>query len=124
MKLFEKQNSALRIARYSLYQLSTAAACGGAALLIALALYSYDARDTSWFFVRSKMTVPHNILGSIGAHLAGLLMYLFGSASYVIPVTLIYFAYFFASGISWRKEIDRCVSCGTLLLVLAALLHT
>ncbi len=68
--------------------------------------------------------MPHNMLGSIGAHLAGLLMYLFGSASYVIPVTLLYFAYFFASGISWRKEIDRCISCLVLLLVLAALLHT
>lgn len=124
MKLFEKQNNGFRIARYSLYQLSTAAACCVAAFLIALALYSYDARDASWFFVRSKMTVPHNMLGSFGAYLAGLLMYLFGAASYVIPVTLLYFAYFFASGVAWRKEIDRCVSCLVLLLVLAALLHT
>ncbi len=124
MKLFEKQNNGLRIARYSLYQLSTVAACGSAALLIALALYGYDARDASWFFVRTKMNVPHNMLGSFGAHLAGLLMYLFGSASYAIPLTLTYFAYFFAVGITWRKEIDRCVACVALLLVLAALLHT
>lgn len=122
MKLYEKQNSYIRIANYSLYQLATSSLTLIVMAIVTLSLYSYNAKDSSWFFVRSKAAKPHNIFGRFGANLAGLLMYFFGSASFIIPIGLGFIAYFFAAGIEWRKELDRCMALVVLLLSTSALL--
>lgn len=60
--------------------------------LLFLALLSYDARDVpSWLFYSSvtpSNAVPVNLLGIVGAVIAGFLYFLFGAASYCLPVAL------------------------------------
>lgn len=123
MKLYEKQNSYIRIASYSLTELVTAGASLCAALVIALSLYSYDNKDATWFFLRSKVAPTHNMLGKVGAQLAGLLMYLFGSAAFAIPFIFCFLTFFFARGKEWRSEIDRFIAWFVLLVSAASLLH-
>ncbi|MGE0010415.1 MAG: DNA translocase FtsK [Candidatus Babeliales bacterium] len=124
MKLYEKQNSSIRIASYSLSALLIAGTLLCAAIIIALSLFSYDSKDASWFFVRSQVTQRHNMLGAFGAQLAALLMYFFGSASFLIPFVFCFVAYFFLTSVAWRTEFDRFVAAGMLLVCTSALLHS
>ena len=62
----------------------------GALLLLPLALYllvcllSYDAADPGWSHADTSGHV-HNLGGTVGAYIADLLRYLFGSVAYFFP---------------------------------------
>ncbi len=67
----------------------------GALLLLPLALYllvcllSYDAADPGWSHADTSGHV-HNLGGTVGAYIADLLRYLFGSVAYFFPLLLLF----------------------------------
>jgi len=60
------------------------------ALVTLLSLISYRPTDPDPFFVTSGQSEPVNLIGSFGAFLANLLLQLFGIASFLIPIWLMY----------------------------------
>ena len=64
----------------------------GAATLIFLALISYDAKDLpsgSWLASTSETNRhAHNFIGIAGAYVGGILYFLIGAASFLVPVTI------------------------------------
>jgi S-DNA-T family DNA segregation ATPase FtsK/SpoIIIE len=74
-------------------QLMTAAGFGVliAALLLALALLTYDPRDPSWD--TAVVAEPHNFLGRDGAIVADLLRQSVGLAAFLLPATLFGWAF-------------------------------
>lgn len=93
------------------------ASCG---VIISLAVCSYNAHDSSWFFVSTMSNPIHNIFGSFGAHLAALLFFLFGSAALLIGPWLLCSAYSLLFS-SFKHEWDRIIACGILIISCAGL---
>jgi S-DNA-T family DNA segregation ATPase FtsK/SpoIIIE len=72
-------------------------------ILTFLSLVSYSAEDPSCF--HNPFTVPdniHNLFGLLGAHLSGLLVFLFGLGSFWMPVLLLTAAVWYLKGRSGR----------------------
>lgn len=72
-------------------------------ILTSLSLVSYSAEDPSCF--HNPFTVPdniHNLFGLLGAHLSGLLVFLFGLGSFWMPVLLLTAAVWYLRGRSGR----------------------
>ncbi|HEY7546979.1 MAG TPA: DNA translocase FtsK 4TM domain-containing protein, partial [Blastocatellia bacterium] len=64
---------------------------GATAVLLLVALFTYDPKDPSWNSVSSKGE-PSNLIGVVGAHLSDLFLQLFGLASFIIPPLIIFIA--------------------------------
>src|SRR5438067_1807315 len=62
-------------------------------LFLFLALYSYNPHDTSWFSYASNQPLMTNWCGVLGSQAAALLFYLFGGASFLFVVLLLFVAY-------------------------------
>ncbi len=72
-------------------------------ILTSLSLVSYSAEDPSCF--HNPFTVPdniHNLFGLLGAHLSGILVFLFGLGSFWMPVLLLTAAVWYLKGRSGR----------------------
>jgi DNA segregation ATPase FtsK/SpoIIIE, S-DNA-T family len=72
------------------------------ALYLFFSLWSYSPADPSWSHV-SNAEVIHNLGGRAGAHLADLMLYLFGYFAYLLPIGLIYFAWALFKGAQLRS---------------------
>lgn len=78
------------------------------AVILALALFSYDSHDSSLFFYNSiKQQKPHNFLGFFGAHLAALCFYLFGGAAYILIPFCVNLGISSLTKDRWFSEWDR-----------------
>jgi S-DNA-T family DNA segregation ATPase FtsK/SpoIIIE len=76
------------------------------ALILLIALATYDANDPAWFFSTGTHEVPANFVGRVGAFLGELSYQVFGYASYVIPA-LVAIAGWHFSGAARLKRYTR-----------------
>ncbi|MFH0827736.1 MAG: DNA translocase FtsK [Candidatus Omnitrophota bacterium] len=58
-------------------------------LIVLASLLSFDRNDLS-FYTSSPNAPPHNWISTFGAYLAGLLLYLFGWASFLLPIFILW----------------------------------
>ncbi|MDP3889343.1 MAG: DNA translocase FtsK, partial [bacterium] len=91
------------------------------ALFIGCALYSYSPHDSSWFHYSTHPVQIHNWCGLVGAHVAALLMYLFGGASIILSFLLGFSATIIILHRSLWQEWERIASWSILLLISAGL---
>ena len=83
---------------------------GGVTFITALSLYSYHYGDSSFIFESTNPGITHNLLGSIGAYWASVLLYLFGCSAWLIPVILTYILRIQMFELAWKREVDRVSS--------------
>jgi S-DNA-T family DNA segregation ATPase FtsK/SpoIIIE len=91
-------------------------------LFLFFALYSYNPYDTSWFYYSSEHQATSNWSGTIGSHVAALLMYLFGGASFLFVGLLLSISYVMLYRM-WRYEWERIIACIVFIPLSAALLR-
>ncbi|MBP6920550.1 MAG: DNA translocase FtsK 4TM domain-containing protein, partial [Candidatus Omnitrophica bacterium] len=60
-----------------------------AGLIVLASLFSFDINDLSWYTSHPNIP-PHNLIRSFGALLAGVLMFLFGYASFAFPLFILW----------------------------------
>jgi len=92
---------------------------GGAAAII-ISLWSFRAHDVSWLYHAHHGTC-HNALGYFGATLAAVLVYLFGSVAYLVPVMMIYSLIFMMNYQKPQDELDKIVGICVGFVVLCVL---
>ncbi len=90
-------------------------------LMALLSLYSFNEYDPSWFFVSSFFYPIHNWCGVVGSYFAGLLMFLFGSASYLVVVLAGVFSYWMGVAIVWKDHWERIIAGMSVVICVAAL---
>lgn len=97
--------------------------CLGLALILLVALASYDPRDPGFSYTGDAGPV-HNAGGPVGAWLADFLLFLFGYTAYLFPVLLGYGGWMIyrarQSGMPSRKLVAALRTVGLVLTVLAA----
>ena len=79
-------------------------------LMAAIALFSHNSSDPSWFFLSSSSQPIANWCGKFGAQLSAALLFLFGTAAYLVVILLGIFIYWLASGGSWRSQWERILA--------------
>lgn len=89
---------------------------------IALSLYSYDPQDSSWLHYTSDVHPVRNVCGMIGAHTAALLIYMLGTAAYLVPALIAFAGYLWWDLSYWRDEWERFAALIGLLISIAVLL--
>ncbi len=62
----------------------------GLALLLLVAMLSYDSRDISRNYVASQKPPTQNLIGPFGAHLAYAVFFLTGVTGYLLPFVLLF----------------------------------
>ena len=62
----------------------------GLALLLLVAMMSYDARDIAHNYVASEKPPNHNLIGPLGAHLAYIVFLVIGVTGYLLPFVLLF----------------------------------
>lgn len=88
--------------------------------LLATCLWKFRFDDASWFY-HARYSTNQNILGYFGASIAGLLVYLFGSLAYAVPVIFLYAAYFTSGFCFFSDELDKIIGLCISFVVSAAL---
>jgi len=81
--------------------------CAATLLFLILALVSYNQYDNSWFYFSSENNHITNWCGPVGAHVAALLVFLFGIASYLLLAFSVFILYLLIRRRSWAYEWDR-----------------
>lgn len=76
-------------------------------LITVLSLFSYHYEDCSFIYDTSSSQAYANWLGSLGAHWASFLLYLFGMSSWWIPFILGYVLRIHLFHLAWKREFDR-----------------
>jgi S-DNA-T family DNA segregation ATPase FtsK/SpoIIIE len=94
---------------------------GVVAAFMGLALYSYHAHDPSWFHYLSDLHPIQNLCGMFGANTASVLIYLFGTASYLVPVLIAFGGYLMWEGADWKEEWERYAAMLGLLVSVSVL---
>src|SRR5579872_4282626 len=61
---------------------------GSCLLFLAIILLSYNPHDPSWFYSTTRTIKTSNWGGAFGAHMAALLIYLFGTSALTFIITL------------------------------------
>lgn len=89
-------------------------------LVLFIALYSYDSHDSSFFHVRSTISI-HNWCGPLGAQIAALLWFLCGGASYLIVVALMMIAYIIIKQRSIYDDWERLLAMSGIITAVAGL---
>ncbi len=79
-------------------------------LMAAIALFSHNPFDSSWFFISSSSRPIANWCGKFGAQLSATLFFLFGMAAYLVVALFGSFIYWLASGGSWKYQWERVVA--------------
>ncbi|MDZ4151826.1 DNA translocase FtsK, partial [Methylicorpusculum sp.] len=90
-------------------------------LFAALAVITFHAQDSSWFYASTDPVVLHNKGGAVGAALAVIFFYFFGVASFVIIGMLFFMVYLLFMQRTWRSEWERIGAGFLLVCVVAAL---
>lgn len=88
---------------------------------ICIVLYSYNYNDHSLMAYQSDGSFVHNAGGFLGAHVAALLIYLFGGASIIVIWLLFYCAYMMIARRTCKQELDRIIAFGFCIATSAAL---
>lgn len=109
----ERKNASIFVIGLGLYV--------GALVFLVISLVSYNPTDSSWVYISSDVVEPHNICGPIGAHVAALLIYLFGGAALLLLIPLLWGLYMYARGQGFGKEWERLGASLYVVLVSAAL---
>jgi len=91
------------------------------AAFMGLALYSYSPQDPSWFHYLSVSQPIQNLCGIFGANISSILIYLLGTASYLVPVLIATGGYLIWEGSDWKEEWERYAAMLTLLISTAVL---
>ncbi|MBU1008194.1 DNA translocase FtsK [Candidatus Dependentiae bacterium] len=86
-------------------------------VFLAASVFSYSPTDSSWFYFSSGTKDVANWCGVVGAHIAALSFFLFGSASFILLLCLGTLAYF----LFFRETFMRLVTLPVLLLISATL---
>src|SRR5690349_11493090 len=86
-------------------------------------LISYDPHDASWFYYSTRASSYHNWFGAIGAHEAALLIYLFGSAVWLLFGLLGYSIYTVVLKLKVQDCFDRVIAFSLLPSIGAMILH-
>jgi S-DNA-T family DNA segregation ATPase FtsK/SpoIIIE len=118
-------NLSLGLKKSVLKKIVIGLAIGIFSCLVAMVLFSFHPEDPSWFFASSKTMPVHNVFGFVGANMAALLFFLFGSAALLLIPALFFLAYVIAFD-EFTNEWDRLLVLfsGVLLCaVLGALYH-
>jgi DNA segregation ATPase FtsK/SpoIIIE, S-DNA-T family len=95
--------------------------CSVSSVYFAVALCTYHDHDPSWLYHSTQDLPVHNKAGIVGAHLAALCIYLFGSASFLLIPLLAFWAYLFLQGSSWYQEMDRSIASCLIIIISAGL---
>ena len=94
-----------------------------AALIWLIALATYDANDSAWFFSTGTNEIPANFAGRVGAFLSELSFQLLGYGSYLIPAAIAVAGWHYF----WCRAIDavytKLVGAAMLFGCSSALLH-
>lgn len=93
------------------------------ASFLALVLYSFCPTDQSWFYYASDARNVVNGGGIIGAHIAGLLIYLFGSACLMLVPLLFFIAYLLMLNRTIKDHMERIVAGLFSMVIYAGLLY-
>lgn len=93
------------------------------AAFVALALYSFCPTDQSWFYYASDERNVVNGGGIIGAYLAGLLFYLFGSASLMLAPLLFFIGHLLIFDKNIKDHAERIVAGLSCMIIYAGLLY-
>jgi DNA segregation ATPase FtsK/SpoIIIE, S-DNA-T family len=88
----------------------------GLVAFLSLALISYNAHDPSWFYSSTKAQAIANWCGLIGANSASLLVFLFGSASYLFIGTLLLFSVLLLRGVRLQESLFYLSGLGGLVV--------
>lgn len=102
-------------------QLTCALLSAAAGVILAVALATFYAYDSSWFFVSSRAAPLHNMFGTFGAQLAAISFFLCGSAAFGVVLLLFFISYVALQSHSWRREWDRVVAGFMMVTAVAAL---
>jgi len=93
-------------------------------IFLVVALVSYNVADSSWLYVSSEPTIVTNKGGFLGAHLAAVLFYFFGGASFLLLISLVWLGLIFFTKKSVSTEWERICASLYIIFVGAALLAT
>ncbi len=91
------------------------------AAIMGLSLYSYNVHDPSWFHYFSDPQQTENLFGLFGANIASILIYLFGTASYLVPVLIVTGGYLMWDTSDWKEEWERFAAMFVLLVSVSVL---
>ncbi len=97
--------------------------CALSAVLVAVALGTFNPHDASWFYYSSKGGVVQNSAGFVGAEVAALCFYLFGTVAYCLVPFLAYCAFYAYRYKTIEKEWDRFVACALSIFAFSGLFH-
>ena len=92
-----------------------------AALLLMLALLSYNTADPSLNTISSKN--PSNFIGKFGSYLAEALFVGVGYGAYVLPLILVYFSFFYFTGRRWEIKLSQMIGYVVFMASLCAFLR-
>jgi len=82
-----------------------------ALFFVFLSLTSYNPTDNLWLYVTSETGTISNLGGFFGAQVAAILFYLFGGASFLLLLPLLFLGMIFFTQLSFRSDWERlCVS--------------
>ncbi len=87
-------------------------------VFISISLVSYSPSDQSFIFDSMPAHGTKNWCGWLGSYCASLLLYFFGCLAWLIPLLLLYCARIIMFDLNWKRELDRVIGLGALLLVL------
>lgn len=93
-------------------------------MLIGVSLVSYNTTDPSFLYVTTHSTGCINKAGTIGAHIAAMLFYVFGGASFLLCIPLLFVLFFWIFNGSLRLEWDRLVASFATVFIGALFLAT
>ncbi len=96
----------------------------GALLFLLISLVSYNATDSSWFYVSSDPKDVFNQGGFFGAQLAALLYYMFGGASFLLFIPLLCLALIVLTGRTIKTDGERFFAACFLVFIGAMMLTT
>ncbi len=85
-------------------------------LFLALAIFSSHPKDPTWFYYTQNVQKISNWCGSIGAHIAALVLYLLGSAVYLLLTAIMVPAYLSLLAIPIKEQRSRILLLPVLLL--------
>lgn len=88
-------------------------------LFLAVSLLTYNAHDHSWFYFDTQASANSNLCGYVGACIAGLLYYLFGTAALVFVCLGFFLLFTVLTKREWHEEWDRITAYSILVVVLA-----
>ncbi len=89
-----------------------------------ISLATYNATDPSFIYDTTNPVIPSNLLGTLGAHYAALLLYYFGMSAWLIPFTLLYTTRMILFNLTWQRERDRLITLPLFTILIAVLFHT